>query len=151
MNSAPLVIERLFNAPMEAVWKAITDKDQLKQWFFDVPEFRPELDFEFRFEAGKEDVCYLHLCKITEVVTGRKLTYSWRYEGFSGYSLVSFELFAEGDQTRLKLTHEGLETFPMSQPGFLNGYYIPEWIDIIGSSLKQFIGRAAPNPIEFTC
>ena len=27
----PLVIERTYNAPAETVWKALTDKDQMKQ------------------------------------------------------------------------------------------------------------------------
>ena len=42
MNSEPFVIERSFNAPVEKIWKAITDKQQMKQWYFDVPEFKPE-------------------------------------------------------------------------------------------------------------
>jgi len=32
--------------------------------------------------------------------------------GHPGDSVVTFDLFAEGGKTRLRLTHEGLETFP---------------------------------------
>jgi len=63
-------------------------------------------------EGGKEGRVYVHLLKITEVVPGRRLQYSWQYKGYEGLSYVTFELFAEGDKTRLRLTHEGLETFP---------------------------------------
>jgi uncharacterized protein YndB with AHSA1/START domain len=55
---------------------------------------------------------YRHLCKVAEVVPQKKISYTWRYHGHEGDSLVTFELFAEGTKTKLKLTHEGLETFP---------------------------------------
>lgn len=131
MNHQSVVIERTFNAPVEKVWNAITDKNNLKKWFFDIQEFKPEVGFEFQFIAGKGDVSYLVLCKITEVITGRKFSYSWRYEGFRGNSFVTFELFANGATTTLRLTHEGLETFPMSKPDFNNGQYVPDWTTMI--------------------
>ena len=53
----------------------------------------------------------LHLSRLFfDVVDGKKLTYSWRYDGYPGNSFVTFELFGEGQKTRLKLTHEGIET-----------------------------------------
>src|SRR5215217_5000827 len=100
MKQEPFIIERTFNAPVEKVWKAITDKDQMKQWYFDLEKFIPEVGFEFQFTGGTEEKSYLHLCKITEVVVGKKLTYSWRYEGYEGISFVTFELFDEGGKTR---------------------------------------------------
>src|SRR4051812_16199003 len=118
MKQAPFVIEQTYHAPVEKVWKAITDKDRMKQWYFDLKEFKPEVGFEFQFEGGKDDDIYVHLCKITEVILNKKLTHSWRYEGYEGNSFVTWELFPEGDKTRVKLTHEGLETFPQNDPNF---------------------------------
>lgn len=138
MNHQPFVIERVFNAPIEKVWKAITDKDQMKQWYFDIPGFRAEVGCEFTFEGGTEENCYLHLCKVTEVIEGRKLTYSWRYDGHEGNSFVTFELFSEGEQTRLRLTHEGLETFP-AIPDFAKENFVMGWTDLIGRLLKEFV------------
>ena len=140
MKTAPLIIERSFPVSVEKVWKAITDKEQLEKWFFSIKEFKPEIGFEFQFEGGKDDTWYLHICKITELIPGKKLTYSWRYAGFAGISFVSFELFAEGDHTRVLLTHEGLETLPPGKPNFLNGHYIPHWEEMITVSLKKFLG-----------
>ena len=34
-----IVIERTYNAPVEKVWKAITDKEEMKQWYFDLDAF----------------------------------------------------------------------------------------------------------------
>lgn len=141
MKHEPFIIERTFHAPVEKVWKAITDKDQMKQWYFDLAEFKPEVGFEFQFEGGDEDKCYVHLCKVTEVVVGKKLTYSWRYKGYEGNSFVTFELFDEGDTTRLKLTHEGLETFPINNPSFAKANFVAGWTQLIGTSLKAFVEK----------
>lgn len=140
MTPAPFVIERTFNAPASKVWKAITDKDQMKQWYFDLPSFKAEVGHEFQFEGGTKEKTYLHLCKVTEVIQGKKLTYSWRYDGFEGISFVSFELFPEGDKTRLKLTHEGLETFPPVKD-FAKENFAAGWTEIIGTSLKNFVEK----------
>jgi uncharacterized protein YndB with AHSA1/START domain len=137
----PVVIERTLNARVERVWQAITDKDKMKQWYFDLAEFRPEVGFEFQFEGGREDRCYLHLCKITEVVEGKKLAYTWRYDGEPGNSLVTFELFPEGDKTRLKLTHEGLETFRTDNPDLAKENFVGGWTQIIGTQLKEFVEK----------
>ncbi|MES2761890.1 MAG: SRPBCC domain-containing protein [Bacteroidota bacterium] len=142
MKQESFIIERTFNAPVEKVWTAITDKQEMKQWYFDLEEFKPEVGFEFRFKGGPEDgVQYLHVCIITEVVTCKKLTYSWSYDGFSGRSFVTFELFAEGDKTRLKLTHEGLETFPADNADFAKKNFAAGWNHIIGISLKEYLEK----------
>ena len=140
MDTQPFEIERTYNAPVEKVWKAITNKDDMKQWYFDLAEFKPEVGFEFQFTGGTKDKSYLHLCKITEVIERKKLAYSWRYDGYEGISFVTFELFDEGkDKTRLKLTHEGLETFPANNPDFAKKNFAEGWTGIIGKSLKKFV------------
>ena len=139
MKTEPFVIERIFNAPVHKVWKVITDKEDMKQWYFDIAAFKPEVGFEFEFTGSKDDVNYLHKCKITEAVPGKKLTYSWKYAGFEGMSYVTWELFDEGDKTRLKLTHEGLETFPQNNPDFAKESFADGWTNIIGKSLKEFV------------
>src|SRR4051794_8762333 len=100
MKNEPFVIERIYNASIDKVWKAITDKDEMKEWYFDLKEFKPEVGFEFEFYGGSPEKSYRHLCKVTEVVPGKKITYSWRYDGYEGNSLVTWELFEEGDKTK---------------------------------------------------
>jgi len=142
MKQEPFVIERIFNAPADRVWKAITDKEQMNEWYFKLSEFRPEVGFQFQFEGtGNDGTRYVHHCKITEVIPGKKLTYSWSYEGLQGMSYVSFELFEEGNKTRLKLTHEGLETFPQGNPDFAKESFTAGWKHIIGTSLPEFLEK----------
>ena len=143
MNNEPFVIERTYDASVEKVWKAITDRDQMKQWYFEIATFKPEVGFEFQFIGGDPNgVQYVHLCKITEVVLMQKLTYSWRYQGYDGISFVSFEIVAEGDKTRVILTHAGLESFPASNPAFAKNNFVMGWTDIIGRSLKEFVEKS---------
>src|SRR5437763_6012729 len=96
MTHAPFVIERTYQASIETVWNAITNKDQMKEWFFDVSDFKPEPGFEFQFTGKNAGHTFIHLCKVTDVIAGEKLKYSWQYEGYEGLSFVTFELFAEG-------------------------------------------------------
>jgi len=141
-NNEPVIIERTFNVPAIKVWKAITHRDQMANWYFDLKEFKPEVGFEFSFNGGPPDKVYIHVCKITEVAYCKKLTYSWRYEGYEGISYVTFELFAGGDnQTRLKLTHTGLETFPTNNPDLAKHNFVAGWTDIIGRSLKEYLEK----------
>jgi uncharacterized protein YndB with AHSA1/START domain len=141
MKQEPFVIERIFNAPAKKVWKALTDKDEMKQWYFNIASFKPEPGFEFEFTAGSPEKSYLHKCKVKEVVVGKKLSYSWRYDGYPGNSVVTFELFEEGNKTRLKLTHEGLETFPNHLADFAKESFAKGWTHIIGVSLKGFVEK----------
>ena len=133
-----VVIERTFNAPVGRVWKALTDVEEMRQWYFNLKQFKAEVGFEFEFVVEHEGTTYHHLCKVTEVIPQKKIAYTWRYKGHEGDSLVTFELFADGDETRLKLTHQGLETFPKTA-AFARKNFEAGWTAIIDSELKQFL------------
>ena len=137
---APFVIERTYDAPAERVWQAITDRDKMAQWYFKLEEFRPEVGFEFRFEGGPPERTYLHICIVTEVVPGEKLTHTWKYDGYEGQSHVTWELFDEGNKTKVRLTHAGLETFP-KEPDFAKENFMAGWTHIVGTSLKEFVEK----------
>lgn len=141
MKSEPVVKEVLLDAPGSKVWKAITEKEQMKEWYFDLKEFKPEVGFEFQFEGGPDDRIYLHICKITEVLPEKRLSYSWRYDGYPGDSLVTFELFEEGKKTRLKLTHKNLESFGTENPDFAKDNFVEGWNIIIGKNIKEFVEK----------
>jgi len=140
MENKPIIIERLFNAQVSKVWKAITDKDEMKNWYFDLAEFKAEVGFKFEFTGGPSpDKQYVHLCEITEVIPEKKLSYNWRYKGYSGNSLVTFELFNKESKTLLRLTHAGIETFPNENPDFDISNFKMGWNEIINTSLKKYL------------
>jgi len=145
----PVTKEVVLNAPVSKVWRAITNKEDMKQWYFDLEEFKAQEGFEFQFYGGTEQKPYLHLCKVTEVIPEKKLTYIWRYDGYTGESFVTWELFPEGDKTRLKLTHEGLETFPYKNLDFKRENFVEGWNEIIGTSIGKFLeGTSAVKALE---
>ena len=138
-----IVIERTYNAPVEKVWNAITNKEEMKKWYFDIADFKAEPGFEFEFVGeGRQGEKFLHLCKVNEVIKNKKLSYSWRYDGYQGDSLVTFELFDEGNKTRVRLTHKGLESFPVTANNdFAKESFMEGWTWIIGNSLKEYVEK----------
>ncbi|MEO3403201.1 SRPBCC domain-containing protein [Mucilaginibacter sp. CAU 1740] len=140
MSAQPFVIERVYAAPIEKVWEAITVNEKMKQWYFDLADFKPEVGFEFEFTGGDDKQQFLHLCRVTKVVDGKLISYTWRYDGYEGESEVTWELFPEGEGTRLKLTHSGLETFP-ALDSFKKENFAMGWTHITGVSLKEYLEK----------
>ena len=140
LTTEEITIEHTFEAPVAQVWKALTAVEQMRQWYFDLKEFKPEPGFEFEFVVEHEGVSYHHLCRITEVIPQQRIAYTWRYKGEPGDSLVTFELLPEGNKTRLKLTHKGIETFPKT-PAYARKNFEAGWTAIIGSELKEFVEK----------
>lgn len=141
MSDQPVVVESLLNAPVEIIWKALTDNTQMKQWYFDIAEFEPVIGFEFEFAGkGTEGESYLHKCKVIEVSPQQKLKHSWRYEGYDGLSYVTWELTEQGSQANVKITHEGLDTFPQ-QPQFAKANFEGGWNYLVNTALKNFVEK----------
>lgn len=134
----PIVKETFINAPASRVWQALTDKEQMKQWYFEVSDFKPVAGFEFSFWGENEERRYLHLCTIKEAIVDKKLSYTWRYQNYDGDSLVTFELFEENDGTRVRLTHAGLETFTDQHKDFAPENFNMGWTYLIEQALKQY-------------
>lgn len=138
MQTKPLVIERIYNASVDKVWNAITDVKKMREWYFNLEDFKPEIGFTFQFIGTCEGVDYLHLCEVTEVEFGTKITYSWKYRDYPGMSYVTWELFPEGDSTKLILTHKGLDTFPPHKD-FTRESFTGGWTHFLGTALKKFL------------
>ncbi len=140
MENKKIYLERLFNADVKKVWSALTDKNEMQLWYFDLKEFQPEVGFVFQFTGGPSpEKQYLHICEITEVIPQKKLSYSWRYEGYAGISFVSFELIPKGNKTLLKLTHSDIGTFPADITDFAIKNFEEGWNAIINTSLKNYL------------
>ena len=74
------------------------------------------------------------------MIPKKKLTYSWRYDGYEGNSFVTFELFKEGNKTWLRLSHKGLESFPVTaHDDFAKENFLQGWTSIVGAGLKEYV------------
>lgn len=135
-----IIVERIFKALVGRVWTALTNANEMRQWYFDLKEFKPEIGFGFEFVVEHEGNTYHHLCKVTEVIPEKKIAYTWRYKGEPGDSLVIFELYPEGNETRLKVTHSGIDTFPKT-PAYARKNFEAGWT-AIATELEKFLGKS---------
>jgi uncharacterized protein YndB with AHSA1/START domain len=137
-KSNVLILEKELNAPSDLVWKAFTEFKLLKQWMPFFSEFKAEVGFETRFPLGPDESHqYRHIVRVLEVIPHKKLTYTWYYEGYSGKSHVSYELFPQGQKTKVVLTHTITEAFPDS-PHFAKKNFVQGWTYMI-DELKKFV------------
>ena len=145
-NDNPIIVEQIFDTSMTKVWDAITELEQMKQWFFEnIPSFKPELGFETQFVVNSEARKFTHLWKITEVSPIQKITYNWKYEEYQGDSEVTFELSEKDNQTLLRLTHKVIKSFPDDVPEFERKSGIQGWNYFIRMNLKEFLKKNKKN------
>lgn len=128
------------NAPVEKVWNALTDKEEMKKWYFDIPDFELKEGNAFNFYEPGEERKYHHHCEIAEIIPNEKLKHSWAYPDISKEkTLVKWELTPENGDTLVTLTHKGLENFHHLGKDFQVESFQKGWEEIIGKSLKNYL------------
>jgi uncharacterized protein YndB with AHSA1/START domain len=149
MEAKPLVIDRIYDAPADRIWRAITDNNDMRQWYFDIEGFMPVIGFRFQFFGKVDGRVFLHICQVTDVVTGRRLSYIMTFKDFSDTNYapvktqVSFELNPiDANKTALRLIHEGLENFPEGLKHFTENDFLQGWGTLLDTSLKQYLKKA---------
>ena len=140
MDSHPIIVEQTYSASKAAVWRAITDRDQMVQWFFDtIRDFKAEVGFETEFTFNAEGVDYIHLWKVTAAEPELRMVQEWRYGGYAGQSTVSWEIDEVPAGTRLKLTHSGFEAYPQDIVAFQRASGLAGWTYFLQTSLKSYL------------
>ncbi|HAO26911.1 MAG TPA: SRPBCC domain-containing protein, partial [Chryseobacterium indologenes] len=82
MNT-PIIVQYEIEAPVDKVWKALTDKNEMKFWYFDIPDFVAEAGQIFNFfEPGGENK-YHHQGEILDILPNQKLKHTWSYPDYS--------------------------------------------------------------------
>ena len=118
IGSDAIRLERTLDAPVETVWRYLTEAELRSQWFMGGTDARPDGDFELLNDhdnLSDEDVPYPE-----DYAPYKGKTWNERVIRFEPPRVlvttfqggkngeVSFELFPEGDRTRLVLTHSGI-------------------------------------------
>jgi uncharacterized protein YndB with AHSA1/START domain len=111
-------LERLLDAPVDKVWRYLTEAGLRQQWFMGGTDARPNSEFELLNDhdnLSDDDVPYPESYaefkgktwneKVIRFEPPRLLETTFQ-GGKNGN--VSYELFADGDRTRLVLTHSGI-------------------------------------------
>jgi len=105
----------LINAPVDRVWKALTNPEELAIWMLMPTDFEPEIGKNFTFTAKAEETWDgIVRCKVKEMVKNKKLVFTWNSGLIKTETLVTIELNAKGKQTELTLVHSGWENAPAS-------------------------------------
>ena len=102
------------NNSVENVWKAITQPEEMKKWYFNISNFEAKegeiYDFIVSITDKEGEHDFRHLFKILEVIPNKKLVHTWEYPGYSaGTSILTWELIPENNSTIVILTHNNLE------------------------------------------
>lgn len=136
----PIIVEETYNKPIQKVWEAITEPEQMRKWFFDnIPDFKPVVGFETEFDVSSGERVFPHQWKVTKVEPGRLIEYNWKYGGYEGDAYVTFELTKEGSSTRLMLTNTVVEDFQEDIPEFKRESCIGGWNYFIKERLKEYL------------
>lgn len=126
-------------APASAIWLALTDTAQMKEWYFDIPDFelREGAVFNF-FEPGGANLFH-HRCKILEIVPEKKFSHTWTHpDRTNGISVVTWFLNEKDGATEVVLEHKGTENFYDAGPEFAPENYQMGW-DGFMAILKNYM------------
>ncbi len=139
----PVKMEQVFSSSAKKIWRALTDNEQTKLWYFDFQNnFKPVVGQVFEWSAGKPGgKQWLHRGKVLEVVKNRRLVHSWEFPGYNGEARLSWELeeIAE-NSTRLKLLFEFIEPFDAKEESLRRKNFAEGW--------KHFFLRGLPEFLE---
>ncbi len=142
MENKPIIITETFDFSPEMVWEAITDKDKMKEWYFEIPDFDLKVGMTFHFYEPGGANKYLHRCIVKEIIPGKKLRHTWEHPNHSsGTSVITWEIEELNNGSKLILTHEGVENFSDGGDEFKRENYEVGWGELIKDSLKNFLRK----------
>ncbi len=114
-NEIKKIIE--IDAFPEAVFSAISDAQELTQWFPDAAILEPKVGGKFKLSFLKDsknsrmklDMDFINEGKVLEIIQNKKLVHTWQWQAFSDFpqTIVTWELEQVNNKTRLTLTHSG--------------------------------------------
>jgi len=125
--------EIAIDAPLDVVWRAVTEPDQIEQWFVtgaDI-EAKPGSEGSFTFRRDDGEVMRFHVT-VTTVEPDRRFSYRWQHAAgtvpVDGNSvLVEFTLTPQGTGTLLRVLESGVER--MDWPDERQSAYVADHLD----------------------
>ncbi len=115
-NEIKQVIE--IDRSAEKVFSAISDPQELTQWFPDEAILEPKAGGTFKLSFLKDsekakmkmDRDFINEGKVLEIIQNKKLVHTWKWMAFPNFpeTIVTWELEPESNnKTRLTMTHTG--------------------------------------------
>lgn len=131
--------ELIVKTPIAKVWNALTNPDKMKQWYFDVKNFKLMDTAEFYFYEPN-GTNFKHVCKILEVIPQKRFRHTWSYPEYSkGVSVLTWRLTQKKELTHIKLVHSGIENFADAGSDFSRENFVVGWQEIVQKDLLDFL------------
>ncbi|WP_426278548.1 SRPBCC family protein [Chryseobacterium sp. S-02] len=138
--SIPIIVQCKVKAPVEKVWKALTDQHEMKSWYFDIADFELEKGKTFNFYEPGEEKKYHHQGEILEIIPDKKLKHTWSYPELSaGITAVTWELNQQGEETNITLIHDDIDQLKELGDNFSREAFAEGWNGILKQSLKPYL------------
>ncbi len=138
----PIILTFTYNTPIEKVWTAITELDQMQQWYFEaLKSFEAKVGHKTSFVVMVEDRKYTHEWEVTEVIPHEKIVYDWKIAEYDGASYSMFTLKDKGNSTELTVTSIVTKAFPSDIPEFKRESGVQGWTYLLGDSLRKYLAE----------
>lgn len=148
-----LLHEAEYPHPVEKVWRALTEPEQMGLWIMNFSneegemrtDFRPVVGATYRMDArrGRGWRGYV-VGSVLEVVPNERLVYTWAHSSYQDENpaRVEFTLKPTSTGTRIRMVQAGF-------PG-LKGWFVLKgaqmgWRKMLSSGLPVVLERTAPN------
>ena len=117
-------IERIFNAPRERVWQAMTDPKLIAQWWgrgnnLVVERFEPERGGHWRFVEHAPEGVNGFEGRFREVTPPERVVQTFEWDGMPGYVIVETMTLEELGDDRTRLVTTSLFHATEERDGFL--------------------------------
>ena len=118
-SDPPVVVEIYIEAPVEELWKAITELPQMHEWFFqELTEFEARTGFATEVSVEHDGETYVHRWLWKEVESPKRMVIDWQYDKYDGQGLVEWDLAAKNSGSTITLTNSIVREFPADNPAF---------------------------------
>jgi uncharacterized protein YndB with AHSA1/START domain len=153
-----VVVTRVFDAPVEQVWKAWSESEQVMRWWGPTGFTSPVAKMDFRV-GGKSLVCM----RAPKEFGGQDMFNTWTYQKIDPFERIEFILnFSDKDGNKLNPAKMGLPPgIPEDVPHVITfrklddnksemtvteyGYASPETVNISKSGLEQCLDKMAAS------
>lgn len=135
----PILIEQDFTVSATRLWSALTEPDEMRQWFFpQMADFKAEEGFYTDFLISNEGRNFTHEWTVVEVIPFEKITVRWQFSEYPGDSHVTFSITKSPMGSQLKLQTTVFEDFPDDVPEFRRESGVGGWKYFIQESLPSY-------------
>lgn len=145
-----IVSSIIIKASAHEIWEALTERDNMKEWYFDIPDFQLKVGATFNFYEPGDTKEFLHQCVVKEINPNKVFSHTWTHPDHSkGESIVTWMLDELEEGTLVTLTHSGIEGFANIGRDFTRKNYQLGW-DGYMFILKNYCYKTHPRIYAIT-